>query len=190
MRTSPLVPSRLRPLVLLDRDGTIIQEVNYLSEKEELRLLPGAVSGLSLLNRAGLSVAVVSNQSGVGRGLFSEATLIGIHEHMNAILAIKGIAIDGIYYCPHRPEENCTCRKPKPGLALKAAADLNGDLSRSFMIGDRACDIEMGKNIGARTILVRTGYGHSYDFKCSVTPDHVAVDLEEAAAWILENASQ
>ena len=190
MITSPLVPCQLRPLVLLDRDGTIIQEVNYLSAKEDLVLLSGAVLGLGLLRRAGLSVAVISNQSGVGRGLFSEATLIGIHEHLNAILAKEGIAIDGIYYCTHRPEQNCTCRKPKSRLALKAAVDLNGDLRRSFMVGDRPCDIELGRNIGARTILVRTGYGHSYDFNVSVTPDHVAADLEEAAVWILENLQQ
>lgn len=187
MSISTPAPRQLRPLVLLDRDGTIIQEVNYLSAKEDLALLPGVVSGLRLLHQSGLSVAVISNQSGVGRGLFSEATLIDIHQHMNAILAKEGIAIDGIYYCPHRPDQNCTCRKPKPGLALKAAADLNGDLRRSFMVGDRACDIEMGKNIGARTILVRTGYGHSYDFNVSATPDHVVADLEEAAEWILDN---
>lgn len=176
---------RLRPLVLLDRDGTINQEVDYLSHPEQLRLLPGAVRGLQRLREGGMTLAIVSNQSGVGRGFFTEETLSMIHQRLRALLAEEGVVIDGIYYCTHRPEEGCCCRKPKQGLALKAAAELRGDLRQSFIVGDKACDIQLGKAVGAQTILVRTGYGTSYDFTSDPIPDVTVENLEEASLWIL-----
>ena len=178
------VGSNLRPLVLLDRDGTINAEVDYLSRPEQLRLLPGVAPGLARLCAAGVPLAVVSNQSGVSRGYFTMEELGKIHQRLTMMLVEEKVSLAGIYYCPHRPEQNCDCRKPKPGLAMKAAADLNGNLQHSFVIGDKPCDIQLGKNVGARTILVRTGYGATYD-TFAPTPDVIVENLEEAALWIL-----
>jgi len=176
---------RLRPLVLLDRDGTINVEVDYLSDPAQLQLLPGVSQGLKLLRQAGIPLAIVTNQSGVGRGFFTEETLAKIHDRLEKMLADQNIKVEGIFSCPHHPREKCACRKPLPGMALKAAAALNGDLSRSFVVGDKPCDIELGKNIGARTILVRSGYGRNYNFSSLAKPDMVAENMEEAALWIL-----
>jgi D-glycero-D-manno-heptose 1,7-bisphosphate phosphatase len=179
----------LRPLILLDRDGTINVEVDYLSRVEQVQLLPGAAPGLRRLAHAGFPLAVVTNQSGVGRGYFTEETLARIHRELVARLEVEGVALGGIFHCPHRPEEKCACRKPAPGLARQAAAALGGDLARSFVIGDKECDIALGINVGARTVLVRTGYGEKYDFTCSPQPDAVVADLEEAALWIIEKST-
>lgn len=177
--------SSLRPLVLLDRDGTINAEVDYLSRPEQLRLLPGVLTGLAKLCIEGVPVVVVSNQSGVGRGYFSERRLAVIHHRLEAMLAEGGVDLAGIFYCPHRPDQACDCRKPKPGLAMRAAEVLKGELNQSFVVGDKPCDIELGKNIGASTILVRTGYGVHYDISTAPTPDVVVDNLDEASAWIL-----
>jgi D-glycero-D-manno-heptose 1,7-bisphosphate phosphatase len=179
----------LRPLVLLDRDGTINVEVNYLSRPEQVELIPGVAEGLLRLQVAGFPLAVVSNQSGVARGYFTEDDLAAIHRRLEELLGAESIALAGIYYCPHHPEAGCDCRKPSPGLALQAAAALSGDLSRSFVIGDKACDIELGRNVGARTVLVRTGWGSHYDFLKSPAPDAVVNNLNEAALWILKQKS-
>lgn len=172
-----------RPYVLLDRDGTIIVEKNYLSAVNDLELLPGAVEGLRILHDAGFGLIVVTNQSGIARGKLTLETLAGIHAELERRLAAGGVHIEAFYQCPHLPEDECDCRKPKPLLAERAAADFGFELSRAFVIGDKPCDIDLGKNAGARTILVRTGYGREYEAR-GVRADFVADDLVEAARWV------
>ena len=154
------------PAVFLDRDGTINIEKNYLYRIEDLELIPGTGEGIALLNRAGYRVVVVSNQSGIGRGFYKESDVHLLHRHLDSLLASFDARIDAYYYCPHHPEHGqgeyrreCACRKPLPGMLLQAAADLDLDLDRSFMIGDKLVDLEAGKAAGCRTLLVRTGYG-------------------------------
>lgn len=170
---------------MLDRDGTINVERNYLSDPGELELLPGATEGIRRLRDAGLGVAVVTNQSGLARGYFDAATLDRIHARLNELLAEDRASVDGIYVCPHKPGEGCRCRKPGPGLAEQVAAATGADLSRCFVVGDKECDIELGRGVGATTILVLTGYGAKELQTGAVRPDHVAADLREAAGIIL-----
>jgi D-glycero-D-manno-heptose 1,7-bisphosphate phosphatase len=166
-------------VVLLDRDGTIIVERNYLSDPENVELLPNAAAGLRLLRELGFRLVLVTNQSGIGRGYFTALTVEGIHGRLKQKLAAESVALDAIYICPHTPEEHCDCRKPEPGLALRAAMDFHFDLSGAVVIGDKPCDIELAQRIGATSVLVRTGYGAEYVEK--LNPDIVADDLEDAA---------
>jgi D-glycero-D-manno-heptose 1,7-bisphosphate phosphatase len=171
-------------LVMLDRDGTINVERHYLSDPAELELLAGAAEGIRSLRQAGLRVAVVTNQSGVARGYFDAATLGRIHARLRLLLQEQGASLDGIFVCPHHPDDACRCRKPGPGLAEQAAAACNAELSRSFVVGDKACDVELGRGVGATTILVRTGYGDGVHREGSVRADYVAGNLAEAAEII------
>jgi len=152
-----------RAAVFLDRDGTIIADDNYLSEPAQVRLLPGAAEAIRCLRAAGYLIIVVSNQSGIARGLFTEERLAEINRRMEALLAAEGAHLDAIYYCPHLPEgtvakyaRECDCRKPAPGLLLRAAREHNIDLSRSWIIGDAERDVEAGRRAGltSRTILL------------------------------------
>ncbi|NPB09156.1 MAG: D-glycero-beta-D-manno-heptose 1,7-bisphosphate 7-phosphatase [Thermodesulfobacteria bacterium] len=184
----------MKPVVFLDRDGTIIEEVGYLRRPEEVKLLPRVPEALRLLKEAGLALVVITNQSGIARGYFDEETLARIHERLKELLAEHGVELDGIYYCPHHPEEGCSCRKPKTGLAERAAKELGLDLKRAFVVGDRDVDVALGKNLGATSVLVLTGYGRrdlsrllhreGKALAC-VTPDIVAEDLWQAAQKIL-----
>lgn len=155
-----------RDALFLDRDGTLIEEVNYLASPEQVRLIPGAAVAVRKLNAAGVPVVVVTNQAGVARGYFPEERVGEVHAHLSELLAIEGANVDAYYYCPHHGTAgigeyriDCECRKPKPGMLLKAAGDLNLDLSRSWMIGDKLDDLRAGAAAGCRTVLVRTGYG-------------------------------
>lgn len=171
-------------LVLLDRDGTINVEKNYLSSPEQLELLPHSAAGIKQLRQLGLIPVVVSNQSGIGRGYFALATLEQIHARLNELLNDQDAPLAAIYFCPHTPADKCACRKPAPELAQRAARDFNADLARSFMIGDNHSDIELGQRVGAITILVRTGYGARIEAERKVQPDYVADDLLDAARII------
>lgn len=173
-----------RRFVLLDRDGTIVVERNYLSRPEQLELLPGAAEGLRELREMGLGLVVITNQSGVGRGYFSTTDLDRIHDRFREMLAGEGVILDGIYCCLHTPEAGCECRKPKPGLALAASRDHGFDLASSIVIGDKACDIDLGKNIGATTLLVSTGYGGELITKDEVRPNLIADNLLGAARLV------
>lgn len=174
-------PSRIcHPCVFLDRDGTVIAEKHYLGDPAGVELLPGAVVGLRELCRLGFRLVLVTNQSGIGRGHFRQEDADAVHARLGALLADAGIRLDGIYCCPHRPEERCACRKPATGLVERACADLGLDLGASVMIGDKACDIELGARCGMVTILVQTGYGATE----ACRPDVVAADLAAAAAWL------
>lgn len=179
-------PPPRRGFVVLDRDGTVNVERNYLSRVEELELLPGAAAGLARMQAMGLGLVLVTNQSAVGRGLLSPEGLERIHERLRELLAREGVRLDAILSCPHRPEDACSCRKPLPGLLLRAAADLGFAPGESVVIGDKACDLEMGAAVGARTILVRTGYGAATEASPGTRPDHVVDDLPGAALLLGE----
>lgn len=171
-------------LVLIDRDGTINVERHYLSDPDQIELFPNTVPGLKLLNELGFSLAVVTNQSAVGRGYFDIAQLDKIHHRLNRLLTDEGVSVDAVYYCPHIPEDGCRCRKPETGMALDASKDLGIGLTNSFVIGDNVCDINLGKNIGAVSILVKTGYGNRVLDEKTAEPDYIVEDLLEAAELI------
>lgn len=169
---------------VLDRDGTIIADQHYLREPEKVRLLPNAAAGLRRMRELGLGLAVVTNQSGVGRGYFDEACVERVHNRLRELLAQEGVALDGIYFCPHTAQERCECRKPRPGLLLRAAAELGFEPRDCFVIGDKPCDLELGRNAGAVTLLVQTGYGAELESAQRHLADHTAADLAAAAAVI------
>lgn len=183
-------------VVFLDRDGTICEEVGYLNSIEQMRLIPRSAEAIRRLNKQGFKVVVITNQSGIARGLIPEQNLADIHEEMVRQLREKGAFLDGIYYCPHHPVEGnppyvqeCNCRKPATGLLEQAALDLNLDLSSSYMVGDHFSDVECGKRIGAKTILLLTGHGRqalARQAEWPMQPDFIASDLYEAVLWILE----
>ena len=164
--------------VFLDRDGTIIEDNGYISDPARVHLLPGALQALQNLKSAGWLLIVISNQSGLGRGLFSEVDLRKVEEHFEKELEINGVKMDAAYFCFHTPEDRCDCRKPAPGLLLKAAAEWNIDLLSSWMIGDKLSDVEAGKQAGCQTILLQSKY---------INPPTVAQasDLKNAAEMIL-----
>lgn len=182
----------LKPAVFLDRDGTVILDAHYLSSPKEIEFLPGAIEGIKKLNEAGWRVIIISNQSGVARGIISEDILQTIDKTMHKLLLAQGAHLDGTYYCPHHPEhgvypykEDCDCRKPSPGMLKQAAREHQLDLSRSFMIGDKPSDIEAGENAGTKTILVLTGLGEESKKKLRKPADFIAPDLLAAADWLL-----
>ncbi len=168
---------------LLDRDGTIIVEKNYLSSPDEVDLIPRAAEGIQALRELGWGVIVVTNQSGIARGFLTPSTLDEIHRTLAAKLAAEGVYVDAIYHCPHQPEDDCACRKPKTGLVERAAADWGFNLRDAVVIGDKPCDVELGRNAGAATVLVRTGYGREYEAS-GLQADIVADDLLDAARAI------
>jgi D-glycero-D-manno-heptose 1,7-bisphosphate phosphatase len=170
--------------VLLDRDGTINVEKEYLSSAEGLVLLPNAIEGLSAMRALGLGLVVLTNQSGIARGYFGAEVVAAIHRALTSLLSNGGVSLDGIYVCPHGPDDACPCRKPAPGLAEQASRELGFHLADSFVIGDKAADIELGRRVGATTILVRTGYGRQVEQEGGARPDYVADDLLDAACVI------
>lgn len=173
-------------LVLIDRDGTINVEKHYLSSPDQIELLPHAAEGINRLRNLGLRVVVVTNQSGVGRGLFGLEKLEEIHERLREVLKDRGTSVDAIYFCPHLPDDKCRCRKPLTEMAARAAREFDAALSESFVIGDKPADIAFGKNIGAVTILIRTGYGKETERDGQAEPDYILDNLYEAAGRIKE----
>jgi D-glycero-D-manno-heptose 1,7-bisphosphate phosphatase len=171
-------------LVLIDRDGTINAEKHYLSSPDQIELLPGAAAGIRRLRELGLTVVVVTNQSAIGRGLFGADQLARIHERLLELLQPEQAVPHAIYVCPHHPDAGCSCRKPAPGLAHQAAVEFGASLADSFVVGDKACDMELGKRIGATTVLVRTGYGQQVVRAGTAPADHVVENLLAAARLI------
>ena len=185
-----------RPAVFLDRDGTLTDEVGYVNHPSRLRLLPRSADAIRRLNTAGVPAVVVTNQAGIARGYFSQDVLDAVNATLVTQLAGAGAHLDGLYVCPHHPSEGeppyratCECRKPRPGLLRRAAAELGLDLTRSTMIGDKPSDLAPGREVGAATVLVLTGYGRGeWEYRrdrFEVKPDHVADDLLDAVEWAL-----
>jgi len=175
--------------VFLDRDGTIMEDSNCVGDFGRVVLIPGAARALKQLRGAGYKLFVVTNQSGVGRGYFTREAVEAIHAHLDEYFGNAGVHFDRYYVCPHHPEDNCDCRKPKPKFLLDAARQHGLDLSRCFMVGDRPSDIQTGANAGTKTILVLTGAGRDTFAKPEVRPDFVAEDIGAAATWILTRES-
>jgi D-glycero-D-manno-heptose 1,7-bisphosphate phosphatase len=183
-----------QPAVFLDRDGTINEQMGYINHLSRFKLLPQAVPAIRRLNEAGVKVVMVTNQSGAARGYFPASLVDEVHAHLKQVLAAGGAHLDGIYVCLHGPADGCDCRKPRPTLMEQAARDLDLDLSRSYLVGDRYSDIQTAANAGAKGILVLTGYGRGeYEYvrpTQPVQPVHVAADLEKAVEWILADLRQ
>jgi len=155
-----------RPALFLDRDGVLIEERHYLADADDVELIRAAAPAVARANRLGIPVVVVTNQSGVARGLFPESRVAEVHARLSQLLGLHDAHVDRFYYCPHHPTEgtgryraHCSCRKPAPGMLLRAAAELDLDLGRSYLVGDKVSDLEAGAAAGCRTILVRTGHG-------------------------------
>ena len=187
-----------RAAVFFDRDGTLIEDVGYLATAEGLHMIPGAGKAVRSLNERSFLTFVVSNQSGVARGCFTEADLVPIHRRLEDELARDRARLDRIYYCPHHPtlgtppyRATCDCRKPRTGMFRRAAEEFDVDFQRSFVVGDKAADIEAGRAVGAQTILVLTGYGRSALQECRAAgfaPDAVKPSVAEAVAYILQQS--
>jgi D-glycero-D-manno-heptose 1,7-bisphosphate phosphatase len=180
--------------VFLDRDGTIIEDVGYLNTPAEIKFIPGSIAAIKKLKEAGYKVVVITNQAGVARGLITEDMLQTIDKTLHKWILNSGTHLDALYYCPHHAEHGvypykqaCECRKPHPGLLLKAQKDLNIDLAQSFMVGDKATDIEAGQRAGVKTVFVMTGRGEVEKSAMKTPPNHSAADLNQAADWILKN---
>lgn len=176
----------LRPAIFLDRDGVVIEDTHYLASPSQVRFVPGSADAIAALNRAGWPVVVVTNQAGVGRGLFPLDAVHAVHQHIAEQLAGYGARIEAFYFCPHHPAAEvpeyrtaCGCRKPQPGMLRQAAAELGLDLANSWMIGDRESDLAAGAAAGTRTILVRTGYGAGTDI---TSLDRTELQLELVAS--------
>lgn len=181
-----------RPAVFLDRDGTLIEEKNYLARPEDVRLLPGVPAAVVKLRRAGFACVVVTNQSGIGRGMFGEKEFLSVHEEMLRQLEQADAAIDGMYYCPLAPRTSDKTaidhedRKPGPGMLRRAAREMDLDLESSWMVGDSASDILAGRHAGCKGgILLRTGHDIQGSLPHLRDGDLVVDDLLTAAAWIV-----
>ena len=172
-----------KPAAFLDRDGTLIEEVNFLSRIEDLRLFPYTYESVKRLKDAGYLIVVVTNQSGIGRGIFDEASMHAIHDEIQ--LRLDGM-VDAFYFCPHLPCDGCTCRKPGLGMIESALGDLEIDLANSWMFGDKKIDVETGRNAKMRSAMVMTGYGHAHLKQLESTPDVVADDLLAAVKEVLQ----
>lgn len=200
--------------VFLDRDGTINEEVGYLDSLDKLKLYDNAFEALRLINKSGMKAVVITNQSGVARGYFTEEFVRTVHANIQKILQEKNAFIDAFYYCPHHPTEGsrlyrqvCACRKPEAGMVIEASNYLNIDLARSYIVGDMIKDIRTAGRVGAKGILVKTGYGmHTLTRDLSGTPaqlsspkdsanmpagalypDYIAEDILDAVRWIMQD---
>jgi len=174
--------------VFLDRDGTIARDVHYCDRSEDFELLPTVPEAINFSNENNFKVVVITNQSGTARGYFTEETLSKIHQKMVNELAKYGVRIDAIYYCPHHPDDGCGCRRPKTALFHKAAKDLNIDFHGSYVVGDMQMDIDAGKALGYKTVLVTTGPKRGNDV--IGPPDYTADSLLKAAKWIVKNGNK
>jgi len=171
-----------KPAIFIDRDGTLVEEVDFLSRPEDMRVFGFSLQALQIFKDHGYKVIVITNQSGVGRGLFKEDDVHSVH---NALMAAMPTMIDAFYFCPHRPDEDCRCRKPSSGMVEQAVEDHGIDIANSWIIGDKRLDIETGFNLGMATALVLTGYGESHVKELGRMPDIVADNIFEAAKQIV-----
>ena len=173
-----------KPAAFIDRDGTLIEEVNFLSSVDDLQLFPFTEEAVKMLRDAGFHIIVVTNQSGIGRGIYTEDDMHAIHEDLQRQL---NSSIDSFHFCPHLPDDGCKCRKPNLGMIEAAREMFEIEMDGSWMIGDKDLDIETGFNAGIGTALVRTGYGKEHDVTSGRQPDIVAEDLLDAVRQIVES---
>lgn len=171
--------------VFLDRDGTINEDVGYLSDPAGLIIIEGAAKAIKLLNEKKIKVIVVSNQSGVGRGYYTDAHVAAVNKRLRELLGEEGASLDGIYYCNHHPDEDCTCRKPGTGLVELAALEHELNHSKAYVVGDKLSDVGLARNLKAKGILVLTGTGHNELEGMEDAPDYIAKNLLDAVVWIL-----
>lgn len=189
--------------VFFDRDGVINEEVGYLDSLDKLKVIPCAYEAIRLINASGMKAVVISNQAGVAKGLFTEAFVMKTNDCLQKMLSRQNAYIDKFYFCPHHPTEGkepyrqiCDCRKPAPGMLLRAAQELDIDLKKSFFVGDRFRDMEAAKKVEIRRILVKTGYGKELlqdggpdTATPESNPDFIAADVLEAVRWILDQVA-
>jgi D,D-heptose 1,7-bisphosphate phosphatase len=178
--------------IFLDRDGTIVVDVGYMNNPSQIEFIPGSIDALKKINASGYKAVVITNQAGVARGLLTEDMLQTIDKTLHKHILSGGAHLDALYYCPHHAEHGhypykqaCECRKPHPGLLKKAERDLKIDLAQSFMIGDRTSDIEAGKRVGTKTVLILNDANRGEEKNLKEQPDHIAKNLLEAVNWIL-----
>ncbi len=187
----------MKRAVFFDRDGTINVEAGYIRDLANLKLIDGAASSIEKLRKAGFLAVLITNQSGPARGYYSEDWVKQLNNRVQELLAEQGTKLDAMYYCPHLPDgsipeytKECDCRKPNPGLFLSAKKDLDIDLTSSFMLGDKATDVEAGHNAGCKSILLKTGYGEQVlagEYQNIPDADYIAADINDGAEWILQN---
>lgn len=170
--------------IFLDRDGVVVEDTGYVYKTEHFKLLPNAIKGMKLLRN--YKLFIVTNQSGIGRGFYTLSDFQKFNNHLLEQLKKHNVKIEKIYYCPHKPQDNCKCRKPKIKLLKDAEKEFKINLKSSFVIGDKKSDIELGNNAGCKTILVLTGDGINANAKDEIS-DYIAKDLLDAAKWILRN---
>lgn len=173
----------------LDRDGTIIEEKDFIKTPDEIEFVPGSVEAIKILRGLGYKIVVVSNQSGIGRGILTERMVSQVNQSFLRGLEDQGAPVDGLYFCPHHPDDDCACRKPKTGMIEKAVGELGLDLKDAVVVGDKLSDVKLGKNIAATTVLVLTGYGSKMlneltDSNPDERPDFVAGNLLTAVNWL------
>ncbi|WP_415712762.1 D-glycero-beta-D-manno-heptose 1,7-bisphosphate 7-phosphatase [Maridesulfovibrio sp.] len=176
--------------ILLDRDGTIIVDKHYLSDPDGVELFPNSARGLKAMQDAGYALLVTTNQSGIGRGYYSEDDMHAVNARMAELLAEHGIEFKAVYFCPHSPDQKCNCRKPAPGMFDQAIAEFGINPEECYVIGDKLCDVELGMARKAKTILVRTGKGLKEEPRCVGKADYIADDLLDAANFIKESTNE
>lgn len=191
----------MRPVVFLDRDGTLNEEIGYIRELSFLTLIAGAAESVKKLNKANIASILVSNQTGAARGYYGEEHIQKLNDRLLELLKEKGAFLDGVYYCPHLETANvkplaikCDCRKPAPGMVHQAYKDYPDlDKNKAYVIGDKASDIELAKNCGAKGVLVRTGYGQAVtdgNYQWRVEPSYTAINIVDAVEWILKDVEK
>jgi D,D-heptose 1,7-bisphosphate phosphatase len=176
--------------IFVDRDGTINVDVHYLDNPDNFEMYPGVQIGMKKLQEHGFKIIVITNQSGIGRGYLTEEQLSDVHEKMKQEFQKVGVTLDGIYYCPHHPEDKCNCRKPNTGLFEKSLPEHNINVEKSYMLGNSIIDIEAGKRIGVKTVLIPEPHVRE-DFlskkpEWAYHPDYIADDFLNAVEWILK----
>lgn len=177
----------LDKVVFLDRDGTVIEEKDFIKSPEEIEFIPGSIEGIRTLRKLGYKIIVISNQSGIGRGILTENMVKEVNDSFIQQLRERGAPIVALYFCPHHPDDDCDCRKPNTGMIHRAVVEHKLDLEKAVIIGDKLSDIELGKRVGAKSILVLTGYGRKEREKledATVKPDFIADDLLGAVNWL------
>jgi len=179
-----------RKAVFIDRDGTINVNYGYINNPDDFKMYPNVAKGIKLLQENGFKIIIITNQSGIARGYFSEKSLEEIHDKMKKELSKEDTGVDAIYYCPHHPDENCNCRKPKPGMLEQAIKDFDIEIKDSYIIGDRMLDVEAGKIIGCKTVLIPEDKElvKKEMTESDIDPDIVCDDFYSGIEWIIKNS--